>query len=416
MFGPTFAPIIGRISGQSAWSKQRNINDKYETLEEIYQKKKKINENSTVRVLTEVADSILDMISFTSDIPSNHSDGMLPVLDIKVKLDFNNEVVFDYFEKPTKTDQVILASSALSWRQKKDIHTNELIRRLRNTSAKLGESAQNHHLNCYMIRLKDAGYSSQFREMVVTRAKAIYRAQVENDQKGIKPLYRSRSQILADKQKKGKTNYNWWNKGSIKFQALMFVPPTPGGELMARLQKREAELNCNAGMRIKFIEQAGTKLKNRLVRADPFPSKECHKSLCPICKTTPYSKVDRKGIFWTNCTTKNVGYRIICQNCAANQKISSYEGETGRPIRVRLIEHLNGLRKQDPGNALFKHDSIHHPHANSDWKFEIVGVFKNALTRQANEAVRISSIAPESLVNLKSEFHHPPVNRIKVVK
>ena len=77
---------------------------------------------------------------------------------------------------------------------------------------------------------------------------------------------------------------------------------------------------------------------------------------------------------------------------------------------------MNGLRKQEPGNALFKHDQSHHPHANSDWKFEITGVFKNALTRQANEAVRISSLAPESLVNLKSEFHHPPVNRIKVVK
>ena len=82
----------------------------------------------------------------------------------------------------------------------------------------------------------------------------------------------------------------FWNKGSKVFTSVKFIPPTPGGELVARLKKREAELADSTGLRIKFVEQGGVKLKNKLVRTDPFPSAECGKVRCPICKMTEYSK------------------------------------------------------------------------------------------------------------------------------
>ena len=75
----------------------------------------------------------------------------------------------------------------------------------------------------------------------------------------------------------------------------MFVPATPGGELAARLKK--AELASSTGLRVKFVEQGGVKLKNKLVRADPFPSAECGKIRCPICKMTEYSTPTERGTF-----------------------------------------------------------------------------------------------------------------------
>ena len=45
---------------------------------------------------------------------------------------------------------------------------------------------------------------------------------------------------------------------------------------------------------------------------------------------------------------------------------------------------------------------------------EITGVFKDALTRQSDEAVRIYARKNEELLNSKSEFNHPPVARIVV--
>ena len=47
---------------------------------------------------------------------------------------------------------------------------------------------------------------------------------------------------------------------------------------------------------------------------------------------------------------------------------------------------------------------------------EITGVFKDALTRQAEEAVRIKTRNNEELLNSKSEFNHPPMARIVVQK
>ena len=128
-------------------------------------------------------------------------------------------------------------------------------------------------------------------------------------------------------------------------------------------------------------------------------------------KVPPFSEPEK---IWTKCSTLSVGYRIICKNCQNSGKLSSYEGETGRPGRVRLIEHVNGLRKKNSESALQKHQNLHHPSEQPKFEFKITKVFSDPLTRQANEAVRISNLPPESLINAKSEFHHPPINRLHI--
>ena len=45
---------------------------------------------------------------------------------------------------------------------------------------------------------------------------------------------------------------------------------------------------------------------------------------------------------------------------------------------------------------------------------EVTGVFKDALTRQANEAVRISSRGATETMNSKGQFNHHPMARIAV--
>ena len=46
------------------------------------------------------------------------------------------------------------------------------------------------------------------------------------------------------------------------------------------------------------------------------------------------------------------------------------------------------------------------------FKMEITGLFKDALTRQANEAVRIKNCKKSEILNSKSQFNHPPITRI----
>ena len=47
---------------------------------------------------------------------------------------------------------------------------------------------------------------------------------------------------------------------------------------------------------------------------------------------------------------------------------------------------------------------------------EITKKFKDALTRQAKEAVRINSRPGHQTLNSKSEFNHHPLNRVIVEK
>ena len=83
---------------------------------------------------------------------------------------------------------------------------------------------------------------------------------------------------------------------------------------------------------------------------------------------------------------------------------------------MRGAEHLKQLEKKSDKSVLFKHKMAVHKNENVKFKMEITGRFKDALTRQANEAVRISSRPTHELVNSKSKFNHPPTARVIVKK
>ena len=78
------------------------------------------------------------------------------------------------------------------------------------------------------------------------------------------------------------------------------------------------------------------------------------------------------------------------------------------------MEHINSYKNQKPKSVLFKHKTMDHIDENVEFGLEITGVFKDALTRQANEAIRIYKRNPLEILNSKSEFSHPPMARVLV--
>ena len=182
------------------------------------------------------------------------------------------------------------------------------------------------------------------------------------------------------------------------------------------LRTRAENISADPDLKIRFIEQGSVKIKNLLVKANPFPTADCIDALCPICKKTSVSEPGDKPIFRAPCSTEGVGYRIVCINCKEQGKLSSYEGETGRPAKVRFIEHIKKLNKKSELSTLHKHHSSQHPKDPNRWHFSITSVFKDPLTRQVDEAVRISRLPPESILNSKSEINHAPLNRISIKK
>ena len=78
------------------------------------------------------------------------------------------------------------------------------------------------------------------------------------------------------------------------------------------------------------------------------------------------------------------------------------QGESARSARLRGAEHLRGFQKKDPKNVIFKHQQSDHPNEMMEMKMVITGKFRDALTRQSNEAVRIQRRPNKTLLNSKS--------------
>ena len=148
----------------------------------------------TMEVLQTIANEIDAMLTFTIDTPCNYSNGKMPVLDVEVCINEKecNRIDYEFYEKPTKNQKVILSDSALSAASKRTILTQECLRRMRNTKIELGAEVRIKHLTNFMLKLKNSGYGCKYRMEVLNSADHAFSKMLEDDKNDVKPLFRSR--------------------------------------------------------------------------------------------------------------------------------------------------------------------------------------------------------------------------------
>ena len=112
------------------------------------------------------------------------------------------------------------------------------------------------------------------------------------------------------------------------------------------------------------------------------------------------------------CNTNNVGYCLYCGTCRDRGKDKYYEGETSRSGRLRGSDRLGDFLSKKSHSVLYKHKLTDHADEEITVVMELTGKFKNALTRQADAAVRINARNKIEIMNSKSDFNHPPVARV----
>ena len=119
-----------------------------------------------------------------------------------------------------------------------------------------------------MLKLKNSGYSVKYRAEILDSSLKAFEQMVEDDIKGIKPLYRGRDWNVKERKKaKQDKKLNWYKKtgNQPEFKTVLFVPVTKGGTLAKEMKQREEEINKFSKERIKIVEDRGIKLKNMLV-------------------------------------------------------------------------------------------------------------------------------------------------------
>jgi hypothetical protein len=208
------------------------------------------------RVLKCIAKDVHGDIQMEDDHPGRHQNRKMPILDLEVWMNEDGFLLYQHYQKPMASTKVMHSQSAQSLQCKRSLHTQEILRRLLNCSSRLNwEGDVAPVVTEYMGRMAVAGYTKKFRKNTLERSIRIYDQMVKDDQDGIKPIFRPKDWQKVERRKAREAKkHSWSSKGG--FVAPIFVPPTPNGELAARLRKIAAT-EAEAGVNFRIVETGG---------------------------------------------------------------------------------------------------------------------------------------------------------------
>ena len=185
--------------------------------------------------------------------------------------------MYQHYEKDVSSKLLISARSAHSSGSKRSVHVSELVRRLSNTSVKLDWDTHTAPiLSDYMSRMKQAGYSEDYRKHVLKNALARYDKRLSDDKNGLSPMNRpSGFNFIERKKQKQLKKKNWYAKEG--YTAPLFVAATPNSELANMLIPIAESQFSETGIKLRIVEKGGPTIGKMLQRPNPSASGGCGK-------------------------------------------------------------------------------------------------------------------------------------------
>ena len=166
--------------------------------------------------------------------------------------------------------------------------------------------------------------------------------------------------------------------------AVMFVPSSKNSRLVKGVQEAETKIAESVSWRVKVLEQPGTPLLLSFTKKFPIDNGCCRGTECVICSND--------GI---KCSPKGVVYSATCNECKLNPTLGymdhTYIGETSRPWRERIREHVSNVNNWRPKSFILDHWMNNHPldTKTPEFEYKIVGSYADALRRQLCEGLFI---------------------------
>ena len=219
-------------------------------------------------------------------------------------------------------------------------------------------------------------------------------------------MYRNRVERHTEVEARGgrSTKANWFRRGGVT--TTLSVPTTYGGKLAAVVKMGLERCIPPGRTCTKVLEGGGRSVKSVLGRTNPFPRATCGRLDCPLA--------DDQGGCREKCYSEHVGYVGECTRCQTEQLgqgvteemvvAREYDGESGRTLYTRSNQHYGdysthvvGDKREKISSWMWDHTlDAHGGHISDnpreDYRFRLVGVFKDCLSRQLEEAVRIDSV------------------------
>ena len=437
------------------WSKKDEVED---------EKKEKEGEKEDAfmaRLCLEAMNKINPDLTFTAEVASDFKDGRLPTLDFSLWMKEDMRVSHSYYEKNMKSQRVVEKNSAMGNKQKYCILGNETTRRLYNVAEENEDPEVEIVLENITKQLKNSGWEKKdVVEILTSGYKGWKRRLVRRLEEGGEP-YRSAANSLASRSRKKLTGKVDWYKTNkkrkrdeedeqklpqkkrkgdgehdhedAKVASVMFVPFTPGGELVKRLKVAEQELAKQTGIKIKMVEKAGIKLVDILHKSDPWQGQDCGREKCLLCKTKMKTGKQKTQ----ECTKRSIVYETWCLTCETRElekameeesdekKVKErickapkfkYIGETARSAYERGLEHQRDFEDMKLDSHILKHYLDNHKDdkmEDLEFGMRIVRNARSAFERQIAESVIIQSEKKNHFIlNSKSEYNRCALPRL----
>ena len=156
----------------------------------------------TRRVILGTLNMVEDYLSFTTETEEDFTDKWLPTLDMKLRVAGSNQVLHGFYEKPTNSNITVQRRTAMGEDAKIQILSNDLVRRLKNSSEELGKGAKIDNVDIYMQKLLNSGYQGEILQRIITNGIKGYENKLRRCKEEGRNLHRS-STDSQEEQKEG---------------------------------------------------------------------------------------------------------------------------------------------------------------------------------------------------------------------
>ena len=424
------------------------------------------------RVCQEAMNDVNMDLQFTVEVPEDFENERLPTLDFALWME-DGLLTHTYYQKGMKTPYVVMERTAMGSKQKVEILSNEVVRRLTNVDhERLGAEEQIRVLEQMTQELRNSGYSvEQAREILISGFRG-WKRRIER--RGAAGLYRAAKDTLEEREKKKLVERETWfiprkegekddherkflkarrrlpRKSRVKqkaaepgkpekpglIKAVMFAPCTVGSQLTKELRKAENGLGESTGAKLKIVERCGMKISDILTSSDPWKGKDCLRDGCLLCQTKNLTG----KLLSQDCRRRSVVYETYCITCLDRKvkeieqkymenenpeamrneiseiRINKYIGETGKSCFERGLQHLSDATQLKPSSHILKHFLESHENEKLDeitFGMKIKCTAKSAFERQIMESVLIQQESSKhNILNSKSEYNRCALPRL----
>ena len=392
------------------------------------------DETRTKDELKKSFESIFSFLGFTTEAQDDYDTEYLPTLDTQTHVDVNGLIFYKHYDKPMASNTTLQRGTALPKSTVFSSLRQDLCRRLLNTSRLECEEVFKQVIEDYTQILINSGHQYSFVKAVVLQGITKYKYMVQRSEKKptdpkYRPLYRPRiyqrnerlivkriqqstwfkGDDLGDPWRQGwkkkivhrRNRVDNGNRGRSKknITSVLFVPATKDSVLFNAVSSAEEKITSdNLSWDIKVVEKGGTPLASVFMTQIPVLDGCPLGSACVVC--------ENDGM---RCSKRGVVYKATCQTCKDNNNSPNegteytYIGETSRPVRSRVKEHMDSLNNLNPTSFQVTHWMDVHSMDTTppSFSFKILESYQDPLSRQLSEAV---NIIYSGNLNKKTEF------------